>query len=149
MLVIYLLNVLTVFAGISMFIGFLHLFAAMKRCFGYGAMAGLPIVIGLAWALLQAGPDQVLLMTVGKGFLIAFCIMVVMSIAGGVLLGGKLTASEAANGYLGLRPILVTFVGCALYILLILGLNTQAIGQMNFWSDAANIEKYGTPDGGH
>ena len=149
-LVLYLLNVLSVFAGISIFIAFLHMFAAMKRCFGYGTMAGLPILVGLVWAFVNAGAEETLLTTLGYGSLIAFGIMFVMSFAGVLVLGSKITASEAENGYRGLMPLVLTSVGCAVYIGLILGLNSQVFDQPNFWADAADLEKHGThAEAGH
>jgi hypothetical protein len=66
-----------------------------------------------------------------------------MSFAGGFLFHSRLTASEAENGYLGLRPVLVTWTGCILYTALILGLNMLVVGQANFWADAADLEKHG------
>jgi len=150
MLFIYLLNVLSIFAGISILIAFLHMFAAMKRCFGYGTMAGLPILVGQIWAFVNAGAEETLLTTIGSGLLIAFGIMFVLSFGGALILSSKITASEAENGYRGLGPLFVTSVGCAVYIALILGMNSQILGQPNFWSDAADLEKYGMhAEGGH
>ena len=150
MLIIYLLNVLSVFAGIAILIAFLHAFAAMKRCFGYGVMAGLPIFAGMAYAFLTADGGT-FLATLGQGALCALAIMVVMSFVGVVLLKSKITASEAENGYRGLGPVLIAALGCAVYILAILGVNAASLGQMNFWTDAADLSKHGlhAEDGGH
>jgi len=144
---IYILNVLSIFAGISILIAFLHMFAAMKRCFGYGTMAGLPILVGQIWAFVNAGAEETILTTIGFGLLAALAIMFVMSLGGVLILSSKITASEAENGYRGLRPIVVTAVGCAIYIALILGMNSMVVGQANFWTDAADLEKYA--EGGH
>lgn len=143
-LIVYLLNVLTVFAAIAALIAFLHIFAAMKRSLGSRTMIAFPLAVGLVWAYIGYGSDHSALATAGIGFLIALGLMVVMSFVGGFLLHTRLTASEASNGYLGLRPVLLTWCGCILYSVLILSLNKLTLGQPNFWADAADLEAHGT-----
>lgn len=143
-LIVYLLNVFTVFAAIAALIAFLHVFAAMKRSLGSRTTVAFPLAVGLVWAFISYGSDHSALATVGIGLLIALGVMVVMSFVGGFVLHTRLTASEASNGYLGLRPVLLTWVGCILYSVLILGMNKLTVGQANFWADAADLEAHGT-----
>lgn len=137
LLVVYLLNVFTVFAGIGVLLAYFHVGSAMKRSFGRPAVVGLPLVLGFVWALVSYGGSVNTWTFLGVGLLNAFLVSLVITFVGGWLFSTRLNESEATVGRLGLRPILLTWVGCMAYVVLILGLNNLFVGQTNFWADAA------------
>jgi len=141
--IVYLLNVFTVFAGIGCLIAFFHVSGAMRRAFGRGAMVGLPLVLGFLWTFFTHGAATEALTFIGVGLVRSFLCALVVAFVGGWVCTTRLNESDAAIGRLSLRPVLVTWAGCMVYVVLILGLNMVSIGQANFWADAADLSKHG------